>query len=193
VEAGDSSPADWPGGNFFTSWGAVGFTDTGKGDYRLLNGSPFVGRGTDGKDLGADTTQLPLIRDLTVIPTDRLAFFMWNVTEPIRDIACVIEVSANRDLSTTVSDLDPTLYLRPETTDNDRLPENGLSRMLIIGANAALSSWSTYWYRLHCGGAFEQGSFTTLGPLSGYSAFSVSKQARPGSGNSVAVEWGTFL
>ena len=126
-----------------------------------------------------------------MIPTDRLAFFMWNVTEPIRDIACVIEVSANRDLSTTVSDLDPTLYLRPETTDNDRLPENGLSRMLIIGANAALSSWSTYWYRLHCGGAFEQGSFTTLGPLSGYSAFSVSKQARPGSGNSVAVEWGT--
>ena len=181
----------WPSGNYGTAWGAISFTDAGKGDYRLRNGSPFVGRGTDGKDLGADTTQLPLIRDLTVTPTDRLALFTWSVTEPIRNIACVIEVSAGRDLSTTINDLDPTRYVRPETSDNDRLPKNDLSRALIVGANAVLASGTTYWYRLHCGGAFEQGSFTMLPPLTGNSTFSVSKQARSGSGNFVAVEWGT--
>jgi hypothetical protein len=180
----------WPTGNFDTAWGAIGFTDTGKADYRLRNGSPFVGRGTDGKDLGADTTQLPLIRDLTVTPTDRAALFTWSATEPIRDIACVIEVSTDRDLSTAINDLDPTRYARPETSDHDRLPKNDLSRTLIIGANAALASGTTYWYRLHCGGAFEQGSFTTLAPLTGNSALSITKRARRGSDH-FDLEWGT--
>jgi hypothetical protein len=180
----------WPNGNYNTAWGAIGFTDTGNSDYRLENGSPFVGRGTDGKDIGADTTQLPLIRDLTVTPTDRLALLTWSVTEPMQGIPCVIEVSADRDLSTTISDMDPARYPRPDTSDHDRLPKNGLSRAMIIGANAALSSGSTYWYRLHCGGAFEQGSFTTVAPLTGNSVFGISKQLRRGS-SSFAVEWGT--
>jgi hypothetical protein len=181
----------WPKGNYDTAWGAIGFTDIGKSDYRLRNSNSFVGRGTDGKDLGADTTQLPLIRNLTVTPTDRLALFTWSVTEPIQDIPCVIEVSADRDLSTTISDMDPTRYARPGSSDDDRLPKIGLSRTMIIGANAALASEATYWYRLHCGGAFEQGGFTTLAPLTGSSAFSVSKQPGRGSSNFVAVEWGT--
>ena len=51
-------PADWPGHNFFpASAAAVRFVDYNNGnggDYRLQPSSSYKGKGTDGKDLGAD-------------------------------------------------------------------------------------------------------------------------------------------
>jgi hypothetical protein len=181
----------WPTGNFATSWSSIGFTNPAAGNYRLRNGSPHRGAGTDGKDLGADISQLPLIEELTVRPTDRLALFTWRVTEPIQNIPCVMEISAERDLWNTIADFDPARFPRPDTSDHDRLPKDRLSRTMIAGANAALASGTTYWYRLHCGGAFEQGNFTTLPPLSGNSVMSVSKGRRPGL-DSFDVQWGAF-
>ena len=49
-------PTKWPAGNYFpTSNGAVQFKNVSGGDYTLLSTSPYIGMGSDGKDLGADT------------------------------------------------------------------------------------------------------------------------------------------
>jgi hypothetical protein len=149
----ESSLSPWPSGNFNPAWSSIAFTNPTNQNYTLLSSSPYHNAGTDGKDLGADTTQLPLITGLTVTPTADMARLSWSTTAPLSAIPCVIEASTNRDLSITIPDLDPTLYTRPGS--------DGLTRTLTLGANAALSPASTYWYRLHCGGAFEQGSFTT--------------------------------
>ena len=51
-------PSKWPVGNYFpTSVGAVqfkNFNGAKLGDYTLLSSSPYIGLGSDGKDLGAD-------------------------------------------------------------------------------------------------------------------------------------------
>jgi hypothetical protein len=181
----------YPTGNFGTAWSDVRFADSAHGDYSLSNSSPYKGAGTDGMDLGADTAQLPLIRHLSVTPTDRMASFTWAVTQPIQDIPCVIEASTDRDFATYIGDLDPSLSIRPDTTDNDRLPRAGLDRAILIGANSRLASDTTYWYRLHCGGAFEQGSFTTTAPLSGGITINIAEHERTRAAAYLDVEWGT--
>jgi hypothetical protein len=183
--------ATWPARNFNPAWGSIGFTNVATADYSLGSSSPYKNAGTDGKDIGADTTQLPLIRHLAVTPTDRMALFAWAVTQPIQDIPCVIEVSTDRDFATYIGDLDPSLYLHPDTTDNNRLPKTSLDRVMLIGANSRLASATTYWYRLHCGGAFEQGSFTTTAPLSGGVMIEIAKLQQTGGTASFVVEWGT--
>lgn len=53
----DSPMANWPDKNFFSSSGAVRFANYNGGhggDYHLQPTSPYKGKGTDGKDLGAD-------------------------------------------------------------------------------------------------------------------------------------------
>ena len=149
--------SSWPTGNFNTAWSSIGFTDAAHGNYTLTNASPYHNAGTDGKDLGADTTQLPLISGLTVTPSATGATLGWSVTDPIEDIPCVIEASTSRDLATTIADLDPTVYTRPEVVAIG----GTLARSKVLGSRSALTPGATYWYRLHCGGAFEQGSFTT--------------------------------
>jgi hypothetical protein len=58
VSAPSSTLTKWPSNNFFPkSTSAVQFVnynDGNGGDYRLLSSSPYKGKGTDGKDLGAD-------------------------------------------------------------------------------------------------------------------------------------------
>ncbi|MCW5982417.1 MAG: hypothetical protein KIT09_30300 [Bryobacteraceae bacterium] len=49
--------AKYPADNFFpAAVSNVGFVNPSAGDYRLNSTSPFRGKGTDGKDLGADLT-----------------------------------------------------------------------------------------------------------------------------------------
>jgi len=52
----------WPSGNFFPkdakAVGFVNFADGNGGDYHLRPNSPFKGKGTDGKDLGADVDKI---------------------------------------------------------------------------------------------------------------------------------------
>ena len=54
----DAPPGNWPTNNFFPkSAGAVKFANYNGGnggDYHLQSSSPYKGKGTDGKDLGAD-------------------------------------------------------------------------------------------------------------------------------------------
>jgi Putative Ig domain len=51
-------PANWPSGNYFpasaTNVQFVNYNGGIGGDYRLQSSSPYKGKGTDGKDLGAD-------------------------------------------------------------------------------------------------------------------------------------------
>jgi len=49
------SASDYPAGNFFpASMGDVGFADFAGGNFVLTSSSAYAGKGTDGKDLGAD-------------------------------------------------------------------------------------------------------------------------------------------
>jgi hypothetical protein len=59
VLAGGNSSA-YPSGNYFpSSMSAVGFVDFGSGNYRLSSSSPYVGRATDGSDIGCNIDALP--------------------------------------------------------------------------------------------------------------------------------------
>ncbi|MGO9073110.1 MAG: putative Ig domain-containing protein, partial [Terriglobales bacterium] len=55
-------PSDWPSANFFPASPAavqfVNYNNGNGGDYELLPNSPYKGKGTDGKDLGADINGL---------------------------------------------------------------------------------------------------------------------------------------
>jgi hypothetical protein len=54
-----ADPGRHPAGNFFPpSWEGVGFVDLVRGNYRLSDRSPYRGKGTDGKDVGADLEAL---------------------------------------------------------------------------------------------------------------------------------------
>jgi hypothetical protein len=66
-----------------------------------------------------------------------------------------------------------------------------LDRAILIGANSRLASDTTYWYRLHCGGAFEQGNFTTTAPLSGGITINIAEHGRTRGAAYLDVEWGT--
>lgn len=56
--------ARYPGDNYFvSSLLAVGFSDVAAGVFGLAQDSPFRGRGTDGRDIGADITSLHAATD----------------------------------------------------------------------------------------------------------------------------------
>ena len=55
MNAGYGGKLPWPAGNFtIGSWTGVGFTDQAAGNYKLSDSSPYLKKGTDGKDIGAD-------------------------------------------------------------------------------------------------------------------------------------------
>lgn len=54
-----SSISGHPGNFFPASRNVVGFADLAGGNYALSANSPYKGKATDGKDIGADTTKLP--------------------------------------------------------------------------------------------------------------------------------------
>jgi hypothetical protein len=58
IAAPSGAPAGWPSGTFFPASAAavqfVNYNGGNGGDYHLQSSSPYKGKGTDGKDLGAD-------------------------------------------------------------------------------------------------------------------------------------------
>jgi hypothetical protein len=62
----------------------------------------------------------------------------------INDMPCVIGVGPNPDFSTVIDDLTPAFCTRPDSSDYDHLPQEDLSRTIIVGANARLSSRTSY-------------------------------------------------
>lgn len=188
---------NWPTNNYNTAWASIGFANVSGGNPWLLKSSAVRGIGDSGSNLGADVTQLPQIRNLTVTASDRQALLKWSLTAGNQSVPCVVEVSNTRDFTAYISDMDPALSTRPESSANDWLPYsvtgvNLYNRAIIIGKNTPLSASTTYWYRLHCGGDFSIGSFTTKAALpSGTTSAYVSKVQRTASAASMAVDYGT--
>ncbi|MCW5977238.1 MAG: hypothetical protein KIT09_04135 [Bryobacteraceae bacterium] len=145
------------------------FANYSGGDYSVREGNFAKRGGTDGADIGADFNQLPQIRDLVIETTDRQALFKYRLTEPIQRIPCVVEVSDQRDLSTSIPDLNPSLFSRPgsDRQSDSIVDSQRRTRTIRIGGNVPLSASTTYWYRLHCGGDASEGSFTTKAARSG--------------------------
>ena len=137
------------------------------GIYRVRDDHVAKRGGTDGADIGADFDQLPQIRDLRVETTDRLALLTYQISKPIEQIPCVLEVSTERDLSSPIPDLDTFRFLRPDTDHHRDSFVRGGQRMIRVGKNVPLSPEQTYWYRLQCGGDAATGSFTTKAPQTG--------------------------
>lgn len=138
------------------------FENFGAGTLRVRPGHYAWRGGTDGRDIGVDWDRLPRIGNLRVVTTDRMALFTYEVTAPVAHIPCVIEVSAESDLSVLVPDLDPRRFLRPDTDQQpDGITRLGPQRMIRVGKNVPLEPARTYWYRLQCGGDAAIGSFAT--------------------------------
>jgi hypothetical protein len=68
--ANGGTPSAYPTNNYFpTTLGALGFVDLSGGNYRLGAGSSYLGKGYDGRDIGADINQVEtLTRGAVVAP-----------------------------------------------------------------------------------------------------------------------------
>jgi hypothetical protein len=114
----------------------------------IRDGHPLQRGGTDGRDLGPDFNSLPKIKHFEVVPLDDKALFTWELTPAILDTPCVIHISTARDMSSTISDLDPDTYTNPESDRGNGFVVDGQRRMFIAGLNAALTPSTTYYYQL---------------------------------------------
>jgi hypothetical protein len=78
----------------------------------------------------------------------------YNLTAPQRYIRCSVEAATSPDLdSGLVNSLDAAQFLQP---GHDT--PGGLARSITV---TGLTSGTTYYFRLHCGGGFYEGSVTT--------------------------------
>jgi hypothetical protein len=146
-----------------------------------------------GQDIGADTDQLAEIRELNVTPTDRMVLFTWQVTDPVKDIPCVIEVN-------TSPDIDPAGYAgelaqigawpRFDADDHDRNPRSGLERSIVAGHTVNLAPETQYFYRLQCGDT-RTGSFQTNRSRNQDSEQKITYTASNENAASIEVEYGT--
>jgi hypothetical protein len=182
VSGSTEPPWDYYGNQAAFNNGSPGklFRNRLAGDLRISNHHRFAKRSMpDGSDIGADMSRVPDIRRLTVTPSDRAVLFRWSVTQPIRDIPCVIEVHTSPDFENDFH-YDPgnpnnrvtaayagetgqiSTYYRQDADDANRNIRSGLSRMLIVGHTVSLTPSTTYFYRLQCGGDARRGYFKTL-------------------------------
>lgn len=162
-------------------------------DYRIAdpteNKFHFAKRGgTDRRDIGVDYSQLTMIRNFKVSATHREAILTYDVTPPMKDIPCVVEVSQKVDLASPIPDLDPVLYTRPDTDHGSSSVVDGLRRMIHVGKNQSLSPETEYYYRLQCAGDAKLGSFRTAAAESGMRTVRLSKRV-PAGVASVLVEY----
>lgn len=144
------------------------------------------------RDIGVDYSLLPEIRNLRVDAAGGLALFQYSLTAVNEQIPCVLEVSVDRDYSTTIDDLNPVLYPAPNTDRSDLSYVDGRRRMILVGSRSPLQPNQTYWYRLHCGGDLKTGSFTTKSSASQPRVIKISKAGRPGVAEVVAEYANTY-
>jgi hypothetical protein len=140
--------------------------------YIVGNATAFKRADHNGRDYGVDVSQLAEIRNLSVTPSDRMVLFSWNVSIPIRDIPCVVEVNTKPwfDPAYYAGEQSPAQianYPRYDADDHDRNPRRGLARQIVVGHTVNLAASTLYHYRLQCGGDTRTGEFTTLGTLAG--------------------------
>jgi len=172
-------------------WQASGlFEDFSNGLYRVAAGHFAKGAATDGRDIGADFDQLPLIHNLRIEAADKAALLSYRLSQPIAHIPCVVDVSTSQDLSSVIPDLDPAIYLRPDSDRHDDSVVLGDRRMIRIGKNQELAPNTRYWYRLQCGGDARVGSFTTEPPLTVPRSVSLSHVSHQAGVEAVSVQFG---
>jgi hypothetical protein len=185
---------EYPPGNWNDPIQNVRFRKLDDWDYALEQdpSNPFVRAGTDGRDIGADFSQLPAMNSFNVVAADTVAAISFQVTDPIKSIPCVVRASPDPELSTVIPDLDPSIYTRPDSSDSaGNISAEDNTRILMLGRNVALTPDTTYYYYVGCGGISRSGSFRTKRALRGGPRRATVTVApkQPGVAE-VAVEWG---
>jgi len=186
VEFSGGAPAAWTYNH--PTYGVL-FRDFANRDYRVRPSHTWAKNSLpDGRSVGANLALLPLINDLAVQPTDRMALVTWTLTEANRDMGCIIDVNAQEDfLGAYVGDQsDIATYYGSDQASHDSYIKRGLDRMVIVGKNINLSPSTTYYYRLHCGGDTRRGSFTTKAAVSGTKAIKI------GDASASSMTYGTY-
>ena len=158
-------------------YSGMNFADPAKENYSLADASPLKHAAASGADPGADMRTLPQIRNLRVEPTSTKAILYYDLSQPIQNIPCVLEVSTKRDLSAPVPDVNPALFDRADSDRRSGTVMDGAYHSIVIGSDArqtgldgnaysrALTPGTEYFYRLQCGGDTRTGKFrTTPGP-----------------------------
>ena len=148
-----TNPSSYPASTIWTTdTAAVKYSNVAARNYHLTYDSPGKGASADGRDVGVNFHDLPLVSNFTATPLDIQVLFTWDVSGPIKDIPCVIEVSSSPDLVPSIADLDPDTYGVPESDAHNRSVRRGARRMVLVGANSPLTPETVYYYRLQCGG-----------------------------------------
>jgi hypothetical protein len=161
----NSGYGSYPKNNWNDSWSRLSFRSPGELDYRFVPGGStarkFAGRGHDGKDVGVDSSVLPLILGLQVKASETQAEISFELTEAIRQWPCVIRVATDPDLIEGIPDLDPSRFLRPDASNNGSNVVDGNKRVMKVGGNVPLRPSTKYFYYLGCAGSSRSGSFVT--------------------------------
>jgi hypothetical protein len=193
----------YPKSNWNTTWESIPFQNRVNFGMLTYTAYPTINELTrgasDSGQVGADPADLPLIRNLVITPSDRAAVASFTITAPVSSFACVARVSADPTMLSTavpvpiLADLDPSLYVRPDSSDADWLPTSGQQRWFVFGHNSALSAGTTYYYHLNCGGAYANGSFKTLAARAGTGSVTIGRTpvAPAGGVATCLVEYGT--
>ena len=123
-------------------WSQV-FVNPDARDFRLRDDHWGKRAMPDGSDVGADMSQVPEIRALTVTPSDRSVLFQWHVTDAIASVPCVVEVHTAPDLESGVWQGQPAGYAAElsdiaayhggEADTSGHSLRNGTERTLAVG------------------------------------------------------------
>jgi hypothetical protein len=201
METYDSRPASsnkaggaYPPGNWNDAIQNVRFRKLDDQDYALDQDASnrFLKAGTDGRDIGADFSQLPAMNSFNVDSADTVAAISFQVTDPIKSIPCVVRVSLDPEMKGVIPDLDPSIYTRPDSSDSaGNVSTDDNTRILMLGQNVALTPDTTYYYYVGCGGISRPGSFRTARPSKAPPRHATVSASPKRSGvTEVAVEWG---
>jgi hypothetical protein len=170
----DKGYGAYPNDNFNDAFSTLSFRNAAAFDYTLvynpaspqayLTAAKF---GADNRPLGVDMTQMNFVRPASTQVSDRAAIFTFNVTPSIQNFTGMFTVASDPFCASPVADMDPSQFANPGWTGNDRFPQSGSTRSVIVGLNAALSPNTAYYYCLEYQGYNLNGQFSTQRTLSG--------------------------
>jgi hypothetical protein len=193
-----TAPAAW---DFSYADGKL-FRSTSGGDFRIRPTSTWARTTDTGRPIGADLNEVPLIKNLRVTTTDTTITFNYQLTNPIKNVSCALELHGAPDFesstfngatglgySAELSDMS-TYYARP-IDSYIGFPREGNSRTIVLGTDEPLTPLTTYFYRLHCGGDFTRGSATTRDALSGTTTKNIIRVVNQPTVATMAIEYGT--
>jgi hypothetical protein len=172
------------------TYGAL-FSDSAAGQLSVRSGHAWASKALpDGSDVGADVTLVPAMNQFSVVASDRMLLFRWTVTEVIKHIPCIVEVSTVPELyggyAGEAGDVRTYGAYLSDTAESSI--REGTDRMLIVGAKRPLTASTEYFYRLQCGGAARVGTVVTTAMSGGMSLHTMKYESRDAA--SVNVEIG---